>query len=78
MPSNLSIKTVPDEIVERLRVRAERHHRSMQGELLAILEEAVGSTRPMSPEEVLAEVRRRGIASPSESAAIVRADRDGR
>ena len=78
MPANLSIKMVPDEMVERLRVRAEQHHRSMQGELLAILEEAVGQARPMSAEDVLAEIRRQGIRSPSESATIVRADRDGR
>ena len=41
MPVNLSIKNAPDDIVRRLRLRAERHHRSLQGELLAIIEEAV-------------------------------------
>jgi plasmid stability protein len=78
MSANLSIKTVPDEIVARLRARAERHHRSMQGELLAILEEAVGAGATLTAAEVLAEIRRRGLATPSESAAIIRADRDGR
>ena len=38
MPVNLSIKNAPDDIVERLRERAARHHRSLQGELLAIVE----------------------------------------
>ena len=42
MPVSLSIKNAPDEVVKRLKERAERHHRSLQGELLAILEEAVG------------------------------------
>jgi len=41
MSVNLSIKNAPDDVVERLRQRAERHHRSLQGELLAIIEEAV-------------------------------------
>lgn len=40
MPVNLSIKEVPDALAERLRKRAERHHRSLQGELMAIIESA--------------------------------------
>lgn len=42
MPVSLSIKNVPDDLAERLRQRAKRHHRSLQGELMAILEEAEG------------------------------------
>ena len=42
MPVNLSVKNVPDEIAEKLRNRAKRHHRSLQGELMVILEEATG------------------------------------
>jgi plasmid stability protein len=40
MPVNLSIKEVPDALASRLRARAERHHRSLQGELMAIIEQA--------------------------------------
>lgn len=40
MPS-LSIKNVPEAVIERLRERAERNHRSLQGELLALVSEAV-------------------------------------
>ena len=40
MPLNLSVKSAPDEIVRRLKKRAARHHRSLQGELMAILEAA--------------------------------------
>lgn len=40
MPVNLSIKGVPDEIAERLRERAMRNHRSLQGELMAIVSRA--------------------------------------
>ncbi len=78
MPVNLSIKNAPDDVVQRPRERAERHHRSLQGELMAIIEAAVQETRPTSPAEILAEVRRRGLRTPSEAAAIVRADRDAR
>ena len=78
MPVNLSIKNAPDDIVKRLRARAAKHHRSLQGELLAIIEEAVRRPRRLTPQEVLAEVRRLGLETPAEAAAIIRADRDGR
>ncbi len=44
MAINLSIKDVPDEIAERLRLRAARNHRSLQGELMCIVERAAGDT----------------------------------
>lgn len=44
MPVNLSIKNVPDALAARLRERAERNHRSLQGELIAILEGALSDT----------------------------------
>ena len=42
---NLSIKNVPAEIVGRLRERAAGNHRSLQGELLALVTAAVGEDR---------------------------------
>ncbi|MBF8288874.1 MAG: hypothetical protein HW381_1982 [Candidatus Rokubacteria bacterium] len=78
MGVNLSIKKVPEHTVHRLKQRAERHHRSLQGELLAIIEEAARTPSPLSPEEVVAEVRRLGLRTPSAAAAMIRADRDGR
>ena len=39
--ANLSVKDVPDDLAERLRQRAARNHRSLQGELMAIIEQAV-------------------------------------
>jgi antitoxin FitA len=75
---NLSIKNVPDEVVERLRRRALRQHRSFQGELLAIIEEAVQSEQELGPSDLLAEVRRLGLRTQSDSASIVRSDRDRR
>lgn len=78
MSVSLSVKDVPDHVAERLRRRAARNHRSLQGELLAILESCVAGEEPMTPEDVLAEVRRSGLRTPSESAALIRADRDAR
>jgi len=75
---NLSIKNAPDEVVHRLRQRAERHHRSLQGELLAIIEAAAREDHPATPADILAEVRRLGVHTPSESVALIRADRDAR
>ena len=40
MAVNLSIKAVPDALAQRLRERAERNHRSLQGELMALIERA--------------------------------------
>jgi len=78
MPVNLSVKNAPDHIVQRLRQRAERNHRSLQGELMAIIEAAVREDRPATPADILAEVRRLGLQTPGEAAALVRADRNGR
>ena len=78
MPVNLSIKDAPDEIVRRLRERASRHHRSLQGELLAILEASVRFEEQLSTDNLLAEVQRLGLRTPSESAAMIRTDRDAR
>ena len=78
MPVNLSIKNAPDDIVSRLRTRAEKNHRSLQGELLAIIEGAVRKDSAVSVEEVLQEVNRLGLKTGPESADFIRADRDAR
>lgn len=41
MPVTLTIKQVPDRVADKLRLRAAASHRSLQGELMAILEHAV-------------------------------------
>ena len=51
MPVNLSVKNVPDELAALLRERAKRHQRSMQRELLVILEEAL-RPRPVTIESL--------------------------
>ncbi|VTU15792.1 Arc-like DNA binding domain protein [Variovorax sp. PBL-H6] len=44
--ANLSVKDVPEELAERLRQQAARNHRSLQGELMAILEQAIYAPAP--------------------------------
>jgi plasmid stability protein len=78
MSINLSIKNAPDDLVVLLKARAERNHRSMQGELLAIIEEAVRAPQRMTPLELLAEVRKLDLKMPGEAAEIVRKMRDER
>ncbi|MFO1269178.1 MAG: Arc family DNA-binding protein [Rubrivivax sp.] len=52
MAVNLSIKEVPDDLAERLRARAARNHRSLQGELMAIVEQAAAEAAgaPAAPD----------------------------
>lgn len=61
---------------ESLKERAERHHRSLQGELLSILEEALSRETFLTPNEVLLKVSALKLSTPSESSQMVRADRD--
>ena len=77
MPVSLSIKNVPEEIVTRLKERAARHHRSLQGELLALLEEAV-KTRRRSVRDLRREISEIGLQTPGESSDMIREIRDGR
>ena len=46
---NLSIKDVPEAWAEALRQRAARNHRSLQGELMAIIEQAAAEPAAAAP-----------------------------
>jgi plasmid stability protein len=69
---NLSIKNVPDEVLNKLRERAARHHRSLQGELMALLaaalESPASSAAPLGTNEAPA-MRRSGTRRIDEIAA---------
>ena len=78
MPVNLSIKNVPEALAERLRRRAAASHRSMQGELMAILEEALEERRSLTPTEMLEKIRALGIETRREVVDDIRDDRDRR
>lgn len=77
---NLSIKNAPDAVVRRLKARALRHHRSLQGELMAIIssvaqEEEAGL---LTPRQALEQARAAGLRSASSSVRLVRRMREGR
>jgi antitoxin FitA len=74
MAVTLSIKNVPDELAQRLKERAARNHRSLQGELMAIIEDAGRPVRSIG--EFTRYVDALWIKTPRESARMVREDRD--
>ncbi|MDO8749702.1 MAG: Arc family DNA-binding protein [Dehalococcoidia bacterium] len=77
MPVSLSIKNVPDDVAERLRERAKRNHRSLQGELLALLEEAT-LKKTLTVEEARERVKASGLKTEPDSVQIIREMREDR
>ena len=67
---NLSIKGVPESVAEGLRRRAQRNHRSLQGELMAIIELAAAAV-PGDAAAAGGSARREG-ARPGRGEVIVR------
>ncbi|MHB8777835.1 MAG: FitA-like ribbon-helix-helix domain-containing protein [Anaerolineales bacterium] len=49
---NITIKNIPEEIYERIKTQAKVNHRSINGEILSILEQAI-SIPPIDVEETL-------------------------
>ena len=78
MPVSRTVENVPNEMVKRLKERAERHHRSLQGELVAILEDAAGTLRRLTPDEILSQVRQLRLKTPRGATRMIREDRDRR
>jgi plasmid stability protein len=78
MAINLSIKNVPDELAAQLKARAARNHRSLQGELLAILESVAQPPPLLTLEDVWKQGKRLELSTPPESAEWVREMRDAR
>jgi len=62
MPT-LTIKDVPEDLARALRERAARNHRSLQGELMAIIEAAAGASRngAATPEDWRRQLAAQGI-----------------
>jgi len=71
----LSVKNVPRDVARRLKSRAIRNQRSLQGELLSILIDAADT---ITVGELATLVKRLGLRTPSESLTMIRDDRDGR
>lgn len=81
MGINISIKNVPEEKVAQLKARAKRNHRSLQGELLALIEEALAlpaENAPLSIDEFVEEGVRMGLSTPAQATEWIRQDRDRR
>lgn len=82
MGINISIKNVPEEQVAQLKARAKRNHRSLQGELLALIEEALATNQPepktMTIHELVEQGKRLGLSTASEATQWIREDRDSR
>lgn len=89
MPVNLSIKNVPDELAEKLRQRAERNHRSLQRELMTIIEQATqpggivsrpvpqaAARRTLTVDEIFQRAQQRIPNGSPSSVEFIRASRD--
>ncbi len=77
MPS-ITINNVPEELLQRLRARAQAHRRSLDAELLTILERAVSRRGRLSIEELRARIDAVGFPPRDEAAEVVRSGRDAR
>lgn len=77
MGVNISIKNVPTEKVEMLKQRAKRNHRSLQGELLALIDEAIAAPakKSMTFDEIVEQGRKAGLSTPAQSVQWIREDR---
>jgi antitoxin FitA len=74
---DLSIKGVPEAQVARLRERAKANHRSLQGELRALIEEAVETVpRKLTVDQIAEKVSKLGLTRRDEAARLTREDRD--
>src|SRR5262245_60130511 len=63
VPVSLSIKNVPDEVVEKLRMRAQRNRRSLQGEPLEGSDKAADEAPALTVGEVYERAKARGPSS---------------
>ena len=77
MAVSLSIKDVPDELAQALRERAARNHRSVQGELMHILDAAV-RPRPFQGGALWDRLQALGLSTSADAAELVREARDHR
>jgi hypothetical protein len=76
MSMSLSIKDVRPALVRELRRRAKRNRRSMQGELLHILETALERPTSFDAFGLQRDIRALGLRTPAEAVRMIREDRD--
>ena len=56
MATNFTLKNIPDDLYEKVKQRAERNHRSVNGEIISLLDAATAS-RHAPADEILARAR---------------------
>lgn len=52
MPTNITIRDIPDDIYEKLKLQAELHHRSINSEVIVYLKKMVQSHR-RDPDQII-------------------------
>jgi antitoxin FitA len=57
MPTNITIRDIPDEVYEKLKQQAELHQRSINSEVIFYLRQMVRSHRP-DPDQVIARAKK--------------------
>jgi plasmid stability protein len=71
--ASVLIKNLPDELHQQLKLRAQRHHRSLNKELIALIETAVTEDGVESVQAQGAEVQRQLAAAEERRIARIRA-----
>ncbi len=69
-----ALTDILERIAQNWRFRASRHHRSLQGELLVILENA--ASRSPAPSKILSKIQALGLETWADSVNMIRSDRD--
>jgi antitoxin FitA len=78
MPS-LTLKNIPEQKLEMLKRKAQEHHRSLQGEMMHLIDEALNAPKnQLTLEGALARAKAMGLGGPNESTRMIREDRDAR
>jgi len=57
MPTNITIRDIPDDIYEKLKRQAELHHRSINSEVIVYLKTIVQSHR-RDPDQIIARAKK--------------------
>jgi plasmid stability protein len=57
MPTNITIRDIPDDIYEKLKRQAELHHRSINSEVIVYLKKMVQSHR-RDPDQIIARAKK--------------------
>ena len=71
------VRGLDDTVIERLKQRAERHHRSLEAELREVLEQVSRQVDVATSRDLANRIRRKLEGRPhSDSAGLIREDRD--